>query len=167
MIRVYVPRSMRRAVDAQRQRALKPVIPMARPGTIGVEQYARRVRSPLTGGYGTGTVSAGGAATVTLGPQGTGTVWYPQQCAIATTTGANDASTCTLFVGPLALLTQIGSQSYAGGGDSIGLAVPALFPGYFLVAVWAGGHAGDLAALTVYGLMDTLAVSGFAPGGNP
>ena len=166
-MRVYVPRSMRRAVDAQRARALKPVIPMARPATIGVEQYARRVRSPLTGGYGTATVSASGAATVTLGPQGVGTVWYPQQCAIATTTGANDASTCSLFVGPLGLLTLIGSQSYAGGGDSIGLAVPALFPGYFLVAVWTGGNTGDLAALTVYGQMDTLAVSGFAPGGNP
>ena len=155
-MRVYVPRSMRRAVDEQRQRALKPAIPMARPATIGVEQYARRVRSPLTGGYGTATVSASGAATVTLGPQGTGTVWYPQQCAIGTTTGANDASTCQLYLGPLSQLQLISGTSYAGGGDSIGLGVPPITPGYFIVAVWSNAVNGDLASLAIYGTQDAL-----------
>jgi hypothetical protein len=157
-MRVYVPPSMRRAIAAQQQRAMKPVTPRVRPATIGVEQYTQKIRGPLQGGYGTATVSGGGAATVTVGPQGTGTIWYPQQASIATTTGAADTSTCALYVGPLSALTLIGSQSYAGGGDSLGLAVPVLYPGSFLVAVWAGGHAGDLAALTIYGQQDVLVV---------
>ena len=158
MPRLYVPPAMRRAIEAQQQRSLKPVLPRQRPATVGQEQYTQRVRVPLQGGYGTATVSGAGAATVTVGPAGVGTVWYPQSVAIATTTGAADASTCAIYIGPLSALTLIGSQSYAGGGDSIGLAVPAMFPGYFIVAVWSGGHSGDLAALTVYGVQDCLAV---------
>lgn len=154
-----IPLQVARILSAQQARALKPVTPMRRPATVPVSAYNQRVRTPITGGYGSATV-ASGTATVTLGPQSVGTVWYPQQAAIATTTGAADASTCTLFVGPLGLLTQIGSQSYAGGGDSLGLAVPALFPGYFLVAVWSGAHNGDLAVLTVYGQQDQLVVPG-------
>ena len=158
MARRGIPSQVARILDAQRARALKPVIPVKRPATVPVQAYALHQRTPITNGYGSAIVSASGSATVTLGPQGVGTVWYPQQASIATTTGANDASTCTLFVGPLALLSQIGSQSYAGGGDSLGLAVPALFPGFFLVAVWSGGHSGDLAVLTVYGQQDQLVV---------
>lgn len=155
-----IPWQLQLVVDAQRNRALKPFTPLRRPATVGVENYNKRIRSPLQGGYGTAIMSAGGAATVTLGPTGVGTVWYPQSCAIATTTGAADASTCSIFSGPLSLLTQIGSQSYAGGGDNVGLAIPALYPGYFIVAVWSGGHTGDLAALTIYGVMDKLVVPG-------
>jgi hypothetical protein len=98
---------------------------------------------------------------VQLGPQGIGTIWYPQSAAVATTTGAADASTVTFYIGPLALLTEVGSQSYAGGGDNVGLAVPAMHPGTFLVAKWAGGHSGDLATLTIYGLQDALVASRF------
>jgi hypothetical protein len=147
---------MARGIAAQQQRALNPVRPRARPATVGVEQYTQRIRMPLqVPGY---AVVVGGTATVTLGPQGVGGVWYPQSVGIATTTGAADSSTCALYVGPLSALSQIGSQSYAGGGDSIGLAVPTLYPGSFLVAVWSGAHNGDQAALTVYGQQDTLNV---------
>jgi hypothetical protein len=158
MARYLVPAAMARAIAAQQAKALKPVTPRVRPATVPISSYTQPVRTPLAGGYGTAIVSAGGAATVQLGPAGVGTVWYPASAAIATTTGAADTSTCALYIGPLAALTQIGSQSYAGGGDSLGLPVPSMFPGYFLVAVWAGGHPGDLAALTVYGQQDTLTV---------
>jgi len=158
MARVRIPWSMSRGVDAERRRALKPVTPRLRPATVPIEDYVDPVRGPLQGGYGAATVAADGTAKITLGPQGAGTVWYPQSAAIATTTGANDASTCTFFVGPLALLTYTGSQSYAGGGDNVGLAVPALFPGTFLVAQWSGAKTGDLATLTLYGQQDVLAV---------
>ena len=165
MARVRIPLGLQRVIDAQQARALKPVTPLRRPATVPMGAYSQLARMPIQGGYGSATVSASGTATVTLGPQGVGTVWYPQQVAIGTTTGAADASTCTLFVGPLALLTQIGSQSYAGGGDSIGLAVNAMYPGFFLVAQWSGGHAGDLAVFTVYGVQDTLTVPYGAAGG--
>lgn len=165
MARRGIPVQVARILAAQQARAYKPVAPLRRPATVPVGAYSQRSRTPISGGYGSAVVKADGSAKVTLGPQAVGTVWYPQQVAIGTTTGANDASTCTLYVGPLALLTQIGSQSYAGGGDSIGLAVPAMFPGYFLVAVWAGAKTGDLAVLTVYGQQDQLVVPGpFAQG---
>ena len=155
--RLYIPRAMRAGLEAQRQRALKPVIPLSRPATVGQEQYTQKVRGPLQGGYGTATVSGAGVAKVTIGPTGVGTVWYVQQIGIATTTGAADASTCAVYVGPMGGLTLIGSQSYAGGGDSVG-GVWTLFPGMFIVGQWSGGHAGDLAALTLYGSQDLLVV---------
>jgi hypothetical protein len=157
MARVRVPPALAAVIAAQRQLAAKPVTTRVRPATIGVEQYSQRVRVPLQSGYAQGTV-AGGTVTVQAGPAGVGTVWYPTQVAIATTTGAADTSTCTLYAGPLAALTQIGSQSYAGGGDSVGLSIAALFPGSFIVAVWSGAHNGDLAQLTIYGQQDCLAV---------
>ena len=132
-----------------------PVRLLARPGTIPMQDYTVPRRTPLTGGYGAVTV-AGGTATVKVGPMGVGTVWYPQAAAIATSTGANDSSTCALYLGPLGLQTLIGGQSYAGGGDTIGLAVPPLWPGYFIWAVWSGATNGDLATLTVYGEQDSL-----------
>ena len=137
-------------------KALHPAVPLGTPRTIPVQDYSRSVRSPIAGGYGSGIVPANGIVTVKVGPMGLGTIWYPQAWAIATTTGAADTSTCALYVGPLGLQTQIGGQSYAGGGDSGGLAVPPLWPGYFIWAVWAGATKGDLATLTVYGEMDSL-----------
>lgn len=124
--------------------------------------YTGHQQTLITGGYSAATVTAAGAAVVKVGPQGVGTVWYPQAAAISTTTGANDASTCALYLSPLengatvVPSTQIGGQSYAGGGDSIGLAVPPMWPGYFIVAVWAGAVPGDLASLAVYGTQDVL-----------
>jgi len=138
------------------QKTQKPVAPLRRPASIPQEFYTGRQRTLITGGYGSTVVAANGTATVTVGPQGVGTVWYPQQWAIATTSGAADTSTCTIYHGPIGLQTLIIGQSYAGGGDSGGMAVPPMWPGYFVVAVWAGGKSGDLASLTVYGQMDAL-----------
>jgi hypothetical protein len=76
---------------------------------------------------------------------------------IGTTTGVNDASTCSLYLSPLmaasslASLPQLGGQSYAGGGDTIGLSIPPVHPGHFIIAIWSNAHNGDLATLTVYG----------------
>jgi hypothetical protein len=112
---------------------------------------------PLTGGQVQGVIGSGGAATISVGPQGLGTIWYPQQATISTTTGAADASTCQIFLGALGVLTLLAGQSYAGGGDTIALAVPALTPGQLLIAVWAGGHHGDKCTVNIIGTMDALA----------
>jgi len=136
-----------------------------RPATIPQQAYIRPApRTPITGGYAAVTVTAGGTATAFVGPQGVGTVWYPQAAAISTTTGATDASTCALYLSPftntstgLTPSTQIGGQSYAGGGDTVGLAVPPIRNGYYIVAVWTGAKAGDVAAVAVYGTQQALA----------
>lgn len=143
-------------LQAQYQRATKPLTKLTRPMSVPQELYQGKRRTLLTGGYGSSLVPASGIVTVKVGPQGVGTIWYPQQWAIATTTGANDAATCTIYHGPLAAQTLVIGQSYAGGGDSGGMAVPPMYPGYFVVAVWTGATQGDLASLSVYGQMDAL-----------
>ena len=132
------------------------------PHTIPQGAYTGTQQTVITGGYAAKVVPASGTVTIYVGPMGVGTVWYPQAAAISTTTGANDASTCALYLSPLtdanALVpsTQIGGQSYAGGGDTIGLAVPPMWPGYFIIAVWTGATQGALAALAVYGTQRVL-----------
>src|SRR5215469_9035195 len=151
-----IPDELRRIVQREYLRATKPVVPVRRPQSHPVFQYTQPVQTNIANGYGTALVGASSAATVTVGPQGLGTVWYPQSAAIATTTGPNDASTCQLYIGPIGLLQLISGTSYAGGGDSIGLSVPPVTPGYFIVAVWAGAKPGDIASLAVYGSQTAL-----------
>lgn len=102
-----------------------------------------------------GQISAAGTATVAVGPQGYGTRWYPNQVNIATALGAADTSTCSFYlnvIGPGGYL----AQSYSGGGDQIGLAVPEMQPGDLLYAVWAGGTSANWCQVTVIGPMDVL-----------
>lgn len=137
-------------------RAGKAVTSLTTTATVPPTAYARPVITPIVGGYGAAVVPAGGKVSISVGPQGLGTIWYPQSAAIATTTGAADASTVTVYIGPLGLQTQIGGQSYSGGASSVGLPVPAMWPGYFVFATWTGANPGDLATLTVYGTQSAL-----------
>jgi hypothetical protein len=135
-----------------------------RPLSIPQQAYTGQAPlTPITGGYAAVIVPASGTATAYCGPQGVGTVWYPQAVAISTTTGANDAATCALFLSPftntsmsLAPSSQIGGQSYAGGGDTIGIAVPPVRNGYYIIAVWSNATHNDLASLQVYGNQQAL-----------
>jgi hypothetical protein len=110
----------------------------------------------------TGTVPASGAVTLRVGPMGLGTVWYPTMAAGSTTTGATDTSTVAVYLSPVtdASVTvpanQIGGQVFTGGGWSVGLPGTAVFPGYFVIAVWTGAKAGDTATLIVYGTQKVL-----------
>lgn len=151
-----IPRQIALILDAQYQKANKPVRPMRRTMTVAPEAYTHRTTTPIAAGNAAGTVPVSGIISLTVGPSGLGTVWYPQSAACATSTGAADTSTCAFYVGPLGLQTLIGGQSYAGGGDSVGLAVPPLFPGYFITATWTGAKSGDLATLTIYGQQEAL-----------
>lgn len=129
---------------------------LRRPQIVPMERFAA-VRSTQIGasGIGAGTISGAGSATVPVGPQGYGTRWYPAQVSIATQTGANDVSTCTFYMNVVGPGGFIG-QSYAGGGDQPGLALPEMQPGDLLYAVWAGGHAGDWCQVTITGQQDIL-----------
>jgi hypothetical protein len=124
---------------------------------VRIEAFTRRIQSvPLTGGQAQATVTAAGAAQCSTGPAGLGTVWYPAQATISTTTGAADNSTCQIFLGALGVNNLLVGQSYAGGGDTVALAVPSMTPGDLLIAVWAGGNPGDHATMNVVGTMDAL-----------
>jgi hypothetical protein len=131
--------------------------PNRRPWSPPVSAYGVRVRTPIPGYVGQAFVSGSGGATVQLGPTGYGVRWYPYQAKIATSSGAADTSTCTLYLGVISSGTQIGGQSYAGGGDVIGLAGDMLQPGEFIIAVWAGAKPGDLATLRLSGDQDAIA----------
>lgn len=119
---------------------------------IPIERYRPLIRVPIHGeGTAQAIVNGAGAAVVTVNPQGLGTRWYPVKADITTTTGVNDASTCQLFLGAQSVATQIGGTSFSGGGDTFGLAGHVLGPGDLLIAVWAGGHPGDIATLRITG----------------
>lgn len=131
----------------------KPVrIPVALP----VEAFTKVRRVQIgSNGIDGGVIAANGTATLSVGPQGYGCRWYPNQLSVATASGASDASTVTFYfnvIGPGGFL----AQSYAGGGDQPGVAVPEMQPGDLLYVVWSGGKPGDWCQLTVTGPMDVL-----------
>jgi hypothetical protein len=121
------------------------------PPPVPIGKYTGRARAPIGGsGIDQTVIAAGGAGVASVGPQGWGTRWYPQQVTIATATGPNDTSTVIFYLGAIAPSQIVGTSS-AGGGDTIGLAVPMMQPGDLLIAVWAGGNPGDWASITVIG----------------
>jgi hypothetical protein len=124
-----------------------------RPEAVPQEGFRPLLRVPISSGVGTATVSGSGTATVAVGPSGTGTRWYPKKGDINTTTGAADASTCQIFIGPGTVSedTLGAGQSYLGGGDTFGLSGEMLQPGDFVTAVWSGGQPGDTATLRITG----------------
>lgn len=126
-----------------------------RPQTASMDDYSGLQRMTIRPGEGTetATVNAQGAAIVSVGPDGLNT-WYVSYAAISTTTGADDVSTAACIVGPIAAGIVPGGQSYAGGGDSIGLGNQQLKPGDYVTVVWTGGNPGDTATLTVNGVQD-------------
>lgn len=132
--------------------------PLRFPRPVPIEAFTQVARRQIgNDGIGQGTIAIGGAATVTLGPQGYGTRWYPNQIAVATQTGPADTSTVMFYLNviPGGFL----GQSYAGGGDQPGFALPDMQPGDLLYSVWAGGHAGDWCQVTLTGPMDFLTTS--------
>jgi hypothetical protein len=109
-------------------------------------------------GFAQGTITAGGTLTLAVGPQAAGTAWELAQAAISTATGAADTSTCAIYAqpyGPASAQWLVG-QSYAGGGDQVGLAGVRVVRGEYVVAVWSGAHPGDVATLILSGTMRAL-----------
>jgi hypothetical protein len=126
------------------------------PPPVPIGAYTRKVAVQIgNNGIAQGVIAAGGAATVSAGPSGIGTRWYPQQVTLATKTGPNDTATATIYLGAVAP-SNIVAQSYSAGGDVIGLAVPEMQPGDLLIAVWSGGTPGDWAQLAVIGQQEIL-----------
>lgn len=123
---------------------------------VPIGAYTRRISGvPLTGGQSAGLIPAGGAVTLTVGPQGLGTLWYPAQAVISTTTGALDTSTALVYLGAGGVPTMLIGTVYSGNG-TVAIAVPPMQPGDFIIVSWTGGHAADIASVNVIGTMDAL-----------
>jgi hypothetical protein len=104
----------------------------------------------------TGSItSASAALTLTAGPQGLGTVWYPAQVTLSTTTGALDTSTALIYLGAQGVPITLVASVFSGNGTAA-LAIPSMSPGQVLIVTWTGGHPGDTAAFNVIGSMDAL-----------
>lgn len=131
-----------------RRTVLRPRVPVSR--------FSELQRRPITDGTAQVTLDGTGSGTVRVGPTHWGTTWYPVSADIATTTGPNDVSTCAFFLGVIGTATQIGGQSYQGGGDTMSWSSRPVQFGEQVYAVWSGGNPGDLATLRVTGDEDVL-----------
>lgn len=131
---------------------------LTHPPAIPIHHYTGRARGPIAGlGITQTVIGAGGGGTAKVGPSGLGTRWYPQSVTLSTKTGAADNSTATAYLGVLAASAIVG-QSYAAGGDVIGLAVPMMQPGDLLYIVWSGGVVGDWASMQVIGDQEAMII---------
>ena len=123
---------------------------------VPVEAYTRRLTGlPLTGGQAQGTISGAGTRTLSVGPQGLGTVWYPVQVTLSTTTGVFDGSTALVYLGAQGIPITLVGTLYTGNG-TVALAIPPMTPGQVLIVSWSAGNPGDTAAMNVLGTMDAL-----------
>lgn len=129
----------------------------ARPITaVAAERYTGRLTGiQLTGGQVQGKIPGSGNLTLQVGPQGLGTVWYPVQVTLSTTTGALDTSTALVYLGPLVTPATLVGTVYSGNG-TVALAIPSMSPGQTLIIAWTGGKNGDTAAANIIGTMDAL-----------
>jgi hypothetical protein len=122
------------------------------------QRFSRMITGvQIAGAQAQGTVNGAGAATLSVTPQGLGTTWYPSSVVVSTSTGAADNSTASCYIGSIAAQNLQGGQSYAGGGDTIGLSVISMQPGDRIIVVWSGGVPGATAALNVTGTQDVQA----------
>ena len=123
-----------------------------------IHAYSGKISGvPLTGGQAQGVI-ANGTLTLTVAPQGLGTIWYPVQVTLSTTTGALDTSTALVYLGPSVTPATLVGQLFSGNG-TVALAIPNMSPGQSLIVKWTGGHNGDIAACNVIGTMDALTTS--------
>ena len=111
---------------------------------------------PLVGGQAQGEISAAGTATLSVGPAGAGNVWYPASVTILTTTGVNDFSTCSIYLGPAGVPVTLQATIFPGGTGTASLAIPSMTPSQYILAVWAGGHSGDVCTMNVTGVMTSV-----------
>jgi hypothetical protein len=129
------------------------------PASVDPHHYVYPAQVPIGPyGFAQGIVGAGGSVTLHVGPAGYRTAWELAYASIGTTTGAADPATAEAFAQPYGTPSpawQVG-QSYAAGGDQIGLPGLKLVTGEFLFIVWTGAKPGDTATLILTGIQTVL-----------
>jgi hypothetical protein len=83
-------------------------------------------------------------------------VWYPASLTVSTTTGINDFSTCSIYLGPAGVPVTLVATLFPGGTGTASLAIPSMTPGQYLIAVWTGAKSGDTASINIVGTMDSV-----------
>lgn len=126
------------------------------PRSMPLSAFGDLQRRAITDGTGQATISGAGTATIRVGPLHWGQTWYPVSADIATSSGVADVSTVQFYLGVISASTQIGGQSYQGGGDTMSWSSRPVQFGEQVFAVWSGGKPGDLATLRVTGDEDVL-----------
>lgn len=129
------------------------VLTVAAGDEIGIGTVGAGTAGSLYGG--SLSTNSGGPLTLTVGPQGLGTVWYPAQVTLSTSTGPLDTSTVNVWLGSQGVPVTLVGSIFSGNG-TLGLAIPDMSPGQVLICTWTAGHAGDTAAANVIGTMDAL-----------
>jgi hypothetical protein len=105
--------------------------------------------------YSASIPAQGGILTLTAGPQGLGTIWYPAQVTLSTTTGPLDTSQALVYLGAQGVPITLVGTVFTGNG-TVALAIPSMSPGQVLIVTWTNGHPGDTAAFNIVGTMDAL-----------
>lgn len=153
-----IPRAFAQYFHPQARRSGNSLrtVPAAQPMTpVPVTSYTSKLQGvPLTGGQAIGKVVSN-ACTLQAGPQALGTVWYPAQVTISTTTGALDTSTALIYAGPLQVASNLVGTIYSGNGTAA-LAIPPMTPGQTIIVAWTGAHNGDTCSMNITGTMDAL-----------
>jgi hypothetical protein len=129
---------------------MQPIVP------VTVTNYTKTISGvPLTGGQAQGLIPSSRDLTLTVGPQGLGTTWYPAQVTLSTTTGVLDTSTALVYLGSQGVPSLLVGTVFSGNG-TVALAIPSMTPGQVLIVSWTGAHTGDQAAANMIGTMDAL-----------
>ena len=129
-----------------------------RPPVPAMERFRRSITAPLQGGQGQ-VLASNGAGTVSVGPTGAGVTWYPTQMTISTTTGIQnglDTSIAQIYLGPAGVPVTLLTTVFGGNG-LVGVALPPLQGGQFVITVWSGAHNGDTLAVNIGGSQTALA----------
>lgn len=122
-----------------------------------VQLYSNRLSSlPLTGAQAILTINAGGEAMASVAPSGLGTIWYPASAVIGTSVAPFDASTVSIYIGPVVEPSTLQGQITFGGSGVIALAIPSMSPGLSIIAVWTGATPGSVVSMNVTGSMSLL-----------
>jgi hypothetical protein len=109
----------------------------------------------IEGAQAQGVIGANGTATLSAGPTGLGTVWYPASAVVSTSLGVVDPSTATIYVGPSGQPTLQQGSIFTGNGV-LALALPSMSPGLSIIAKWTGGTPGTPVYMNVTGTMTAL-----------
>lgn len=145
----FHPQARRSGNSLRISPAASPIVP------VSISSYQRKITGvPLTGGQ---AVAKAGGTTLTLsvGPQGLGTVWYPTQITVSTSIGPLDTAVALVYLGPAQQPNTLQFTIYTGNGTG-SLAIPSMTPGQTIAVAWTGLTAGETCSVNVTGTMDAL-----------
>lgn len=133
---------------------------LPRPPVTPIGAYTGKATGiPLTGGQAQAAIPSSGALTLSVGPQGLGTVWYPAQVTIATSVGPLDTSTALVYYGIGGVPVTLIGTVYTGNG-TVAVALPPMTPGELIIVKWSGATSGSNASVNILGSMDALTTGG-------